>query len=104
MFFIRSRYAVCFGSDVQIGLDSYAARGCVTYPIEACCHGTYCSFSIMKRRYSLAALGYFVYLKIIIGNARCNSVGLPTGPTGKLACPMSLAISGSFSSFDVLAA
>src|SRR6266702_1612122 len=104
MFFIRSRYAVCFGSDVQIGLDSYAARGCVTYPIEACCHGTYCSFSIMKRRYSFAALGYFVYLKIIIGNTRCSSVGRPIGPMGKFACPMSLAISCSFGSCEVLAA
>src|SRR5258705_6645520 len=104
MIFMQSRYGVCFGSSVQIGFDSYALSGCVTYPIEAFCHGSYCSFSIMKRRYSLAALGNFVYLKIIWLKNKCNSVARPTGPIGKLACPMSAAIALIFGSCDVFAA
>src|SRR6202171_3796988 len=104
MFFIRSRNGVCFGSTVQIGFCSYALSGCVTEAIDACCHGSYCSFSIMKRRYSLAAFGYFEYLKIIIGKTRCNSVGRPMGPMGKFAWFMSLAISWSLGSGEVFAA
>ena len=47
-----------------------------------CSHGSNCSSSIMKRRNSFAAFGYFVYLKIIWLKNRCDSVGTPTGPTG----------------------
>jgi hypothetical protein len=72
--------------------------------MEASCQGTYCSLSIMKRRYSLAAFGYFEYLKIIIGNTRFSSRFLPSTPAGKYACWMSLASSCIFGSCDVLAA
>ncbi len=42
------------------------------------CHGTHCSFSIMKRMNSFAAFGYFVYLKIISVKNNWNSVGALT--------------------------
>ena len=58
----------------------------------------------MKRRYSFAAFGYFVYLKIIWLKKSWNSVGLPTGPIGMLAWLMSAAISLTFGSVEFLAA
>ena len=52
----------------------------------------------------MAACGYFVYFMIIWLKYRCDSVGTPTGPTGKDACWMSSAISFSFGSVEFLAA
>ena len=66
--------------------------------------GSNCSFSIMKRRNSFAAFGYFVYFMIIWLKNRCDSVGTPTGPTGKDACWMSAAISLTLGSAEFLAA
>ncbi len=61
-----------------------------------------CSFSIMKRRNSLAAFGYLVYFMIIWLKNRCDSVGTPTGPIGKAACWMSLCSSLTLGSVEFL--
>src|SRR6476661_8380426 len=103
MIFIASRYGVAFGS-FQTGCCSYCLSAGVTYPIDAETQGLTCSGSIMKRRNSLAAFGYFVYLKIIWLKNRCDSVGTPTGPTGKAACWMSEASSLTLGSVAFLAA
>src|SRR5438034_7026399 len=97
-------YGRFFGFEPHSGFFSYALSGCETYPIAACCHGSYCSFSIMNARYAFAAFGYFEYLKIIIGKNRLSSVVLPTGPTGRLAWPMSATISLIFASCEFFAA
>ena len=52
----------------------------------------------MKRRNSFAAFGYFVYFMTIWLKNRCDSVGMPTGPTGNDACWMSADISLIFGS------
>src|SRR6478609_6124413 len=103
MIFIASRYGVAFGS-FQTGCCSYCLSAGVTYPIDAETQGLTCSGSIMKRRNSLAAFGYFVYLKIIWLKNRLNSVGLPTGPTGKFAWKMSASRSLTFGSVAFFAA
>src|SRR5579862_2103683 len=104
MSFMQSRYGVTLASAVQNGVDSYPARGWQTYPIDASCHGTYCSFSIMNRMYSLAAFGYLEYLKIIIGKTRLSTARLPLMPTGNAPCWISLVISISLGSVEVFAA
>src|SRR4029079_403977 len=58
----------------------------------------------MKRRNSFAAFGYFVYLKTIWLKNRLNSVGRPTGPTGKFEWKMSASSSFTFGSVAFFAA
>ncbi len=72
--------------------------------MDACIHGSNCSRSHMKRRYSFAAFGNFEYLKSIACVTCMNSVRRPTGPIGHAPWPMSAAISFSFGSGEVLAA
>src|SRR5512132_2929514 len=104
MFLTGSRYGVFFGSAVHTGILAYASSGGAMYPPAAVSHGANCSCSIMKRRYSLAACGYLVYFMIIWLKNRCDSVGVPTGPTGNDACWMSAVISLTSGSCEFFAA
>src|SRR5262249_35670075 len=97
-------YGMFFGSDPHSGFFSYATSGGDTQPIAACIHGSLRCFSILHDRHAFAAVWDLEYLKIIIGKKRLSSVVLPTGPTGRCACPMSATMSFSFWSGEFFAA
>src|SRR4051794_34283546 len=70
----------------------------------AVCHGSYCSASHMKRRYSFAAFGYFEYLKTKACSTLLSTATSPVLVFGALACCVSLAISCCFGSGEFFAA
>ena len=104
MIFIESRYGVIFGSDspqwiILVGLQRVrhvADRGLLPRLVLLLLHH--------EGEVGLGRVGNLQYLNSIIGKKRFSSVGLSTGPTGRLACPMSSAIAFSFGSWEFLAA